>query len=1294
MEGKNKARVGLTLLIVGIMLLAMPMPYFGASETEKDYVSSVPMASTIYAGDYVFDFTRGEPSLAPSLMANQPNAGEVGNYIVHMTGPIPQIWADRISGTGAEIVTYVPNFAYQVRTTPEMARMLEKLPFVDWVGDYHPAYKISSAVTGNSISVSLFGNDIPRSSLDQVRGAINVIEESETEWGYVIRGDALTQASIEAIAANPYVQQISPIYIKELHDEMGMQISGGGLWQGDNDANHNTPYRVSGSFGSKFNQIAGATGAGITIGVADTGLGNGAIGNAGHPDFENRVIGGYSYDGLDFADGHGHGTHCAGLAAANGYAGTGTTYAGFGPYYVGMGIAYDANLYGVKIFSDAGAFIGPTDDGDILVRSYSGGARVSSNSWGAATGGDYIDSDSNYDMRVRDASTAAGNQQLSVLVSAGNSGSGTNTIGSPGNAKNVITVGGVQNYAPDGTSYGNTYGNSNNPDAMYASSSRGWTDDNRIKPDILTPGQNTLSTHSPNAPAGNLFGLYSADNRYEWCTGTSQSCPTAAGGAAAVNQWYQDTQGATPTPAMTKAILINTAKDIGTADIPNQNEGWGRMMLNTISDNPDYFYFMDAPAELTTGAYHEYKVSYIDNTKPMKFTVVWTDRYALDGAAVALINDLRVQVFAPLGQEYRGNAFSAGYTPQATNPIATFDTNSDGNDDRNNVECVYIPNTGLQTGLYTIRISGFNIVGDCDNDGANDQDYALVIYNAIDVTSQGTIDIEFPRYQREATVQVEVKDADLNTNTLVQTTTINLKSNAEPAGESVLLTETGGDTGIFRGTKTISATNSAGVLWVSAADVLTATYNDADDGTGSAAVVTDTAIVDGQISSASGLSVDWFGSATTTWIDEPFSNAVPPTGWQVSSTGTTGTWSQVATANAGGTSPEARFMYGSSGTGTSRLYCGPFDTTGRTQLDLQFRTMYDAYGTGVTVKVQTSSDAVTWADTGWSLVDRTTNLVASLITEPISTAEGAGSSSLYVAWVVDRNSYQLDYWFVDSVLMTSSGGSVTADNWLNWTKSGDDGAGANDITHYNIHRSSSSGGPWDATTIVNTVPAGTATWTDVAKGEPDGIIWYYVVRAVDSAGNIDANTNAVPEPGVIITPPYAISLTGKSANSWVFVSYPSGLSGAINTVLNDAAAGDGLTTWTVAKAWDNVAKKWLTYRVGGTANTLTNINNTMGVWLWITANGGDQQLTLSSYVANPAANTNIYLKTGWNLVGYPSATSRLASVTLPGVADRVSIWNAASPYFVDYTDKSLVTMSHGNAYWVRVTADATWVVAP
>jgi hypothetical protein len=174
--------------------------------------------------------------------------------------------------------------------------------------------------------------------------------------------------------------------------------------------------------------------------------------------------------------------------------------------------------------------------------------------------------------------------------------------------------------------------------------------------------------------------------------------------------------------------------------------------------------------------------------------------------------------------------------------------------------------------------------------------------------------------------------------------------------------------------------------------------------------------------------------------------------------------------------------------------------------------------------------------------------------------------------------------------------------------------------------------------------------------------------------------------------PYTISLTGKTASSWVFISFPSGLTGDIQTILNDATAGDGLTTWTVAK-WYNPqtpADPWKTYRVGGTANDMPTLTNAMGVWIWLTANGGDQKITLSSYVATPAS-TEITLYAGWNLVGYPSSTNRLASATLPGTADIVSVYSGSGLY-TDYTNLASVTMSHGNAYFVHVTATTPWIV--
>ena len=110
-------------------------------------------------------------------------------------------------------------------------------------------------------------------------------------------------------------------------------------------------------------------------------------------------------------------------------------------------------------------------------------------------------------------------------------------------------------------------------------------------------------------------------------------------------------------------------------------------------------------------------------------------------------------------------------------------------------------------------------------------------------------------------------------------------------------------------------------------------------------------------------------------------------------------------------------------------------------------------------------------------------------------------------------------------------------------------------------------------------------------------------------------------------------------------------------------------------------------------NDIPTLTNQMGVWLWITTNGGDQTLTLNSYAANPSSPVNINLYNGWNMVGYPSATSRAETATLPGPVDYVSVWQAASPYVANHAPGGSL-MAAGNAYWLHVTADCTWVVNP
>jgi hypothetical protein len=456
-------------------------------------------STTISVSSYNFDTAVGEPTLSLDFTAKESLSGVKGLYIVQFIGPVKEEWLSTLRQTGAEIVGYVPNFAYEVRMTPEICQVVEKFDCTQWIGVYEPAYKISPDLTGNEVTITLNGQDIPEDTLSGIRDMLVIRQEGAVDPdGYIFHGTLKSSEHLATIAAMPNVQFISPYVEPELHDEAGMQISGGYMWYNDPDNNVATPYRTSGTHGSYANQL-GWDGAGVTIGIADSGLGSGTTGNAGHVDFNGRVIGGIDLGATvnGWQDEMGHGTHCAGLMAADGFEGTGRTYAGYGPYYAGMGQAHESLIYAQQIFEGVSATGDiPADNGVMLTQGYTGGARVHSNSWGANTAGAYAASDEAYDTHVRDADTVtAGNQQMIVVCSAGNAGSATGTIGSPGNGKNVITVGSTQNYMPDSTSYGNTHttGAGSNPDLISSFSSRGWSDSGRIKPDVVAPGEWTLS---------------------------------------------------------------------------------------------------------------------------------------------------------------------------------------------------------------------------------------------------------------------------------------------------------------------------------------------------------------------------------------------------------------------------------------------------------------------------------------------------------------------------------------------------------------------------------------------------------------------------------------------------------------------------------------------------------------------------------------------------------------------------------------------------------------------------------
>src|SRR5262249_10882903 len=132
---------------------------------------------------------------------------------------------------------------------------------------------------------------------------------------------------------------------------------------------------------------------------------------------------------------------------------------------------------------------------------------------------------------------------------------------------------------------------SNNPNGLACFSSRGPTKDGRIKPEIVAPGTNIVSTRSRQPKASPLWGEYDAN--YVYAGGTSMATPLTAGAAAVVRQYLTQTRGiSAPTGAMIKATLMHTATDLFPGQYgmgagqelptqrPNIHEGYGRVNVD------------------------------------------------------------------------------------------------------------------------------------------------------------------------------------------------------------------------------------------------------------------------------------------------------------------------------------------------------------------------------------------------------------------------------------------------------------------------------------------------------------------------------------------------------------------------------------------------------------------------------------------------------------------------------------------------------------------------------------------
>jgi len=427
-------------------------------------------------------------------------------------------------------------------------------------------------------------------------GAVEIYRVQRVYNGIAIR---LPVNQIEAVRALENVRMIHALVPRTLDNAQSVpHIGAQELWAG-----------------------VGLTGAGIRIGIIDTGadylhVGLGGPGKgyeandttiildvAGFPN--QRVVGGYDFAGdlynpdpmssnysftpepdPDPMDCYGHGTHVTASAAGSGVTAAGKEYKGLydatlplESMRIGAGVAPHALIYALKVFGCAGSSnlvdqaidwaIDPNGDGN-----FGDHLDVINLSLGSAFG------------TVTDTTTIAAERAarigIIVVASAGNTGAAMFSVGSPGTGSRTISV--AASVVDHGDGLGDGLGVGSVTDTLAGFTARGVRiGDNALKPDLSAPGFEITSAY---AGSGNGMSVLS---------GTSMAAPMAAGAMVLLREMHPDWS-----VEELKALAMNTAmaavrseEDYTSALQPPMRAGAGRIALTTALSATTVAYNLD-----------------------------------------------------------------------------------------------------------------------------------------------------------------------------------------------------------------------------------------------------------------------------------------------------------------------------------------------------------------------------------------------------------------------------------------------------------------------------------------------------------------------------------------------------------------------------------------------------------------------------------------------------------------------------------------------------------------------------
>ncbi|AEI67500.1 S8 family serine peptidase [Corallococcus macrosporus] len=608
--------------------------------------------------------------------------------------PLPE-YTEAITRRGGKVLRFLTDHTFIVELDADAQQRVAELPYVRWVGPYHPEYRLEGvlrdALTGRAAplppqrySIMLGERGAARQRqvvalVERLGGRVDLVEPAG------LRVEAtLDAAQLQQVARSNAVQAID-------------------RWGGPGEKDMNAVREVGGA--NFIEQVAGFTGQGVRGEIFDTEL------RADHREWAVAPL----LHSADYGSAFNlHGTSCY----SNNFA-RGVDPLARGVIPSGQGIFFD--------YSEATQFGGSKSRYDInreltdpagpyravFQTSSVGSARVRTYTTLSAEVDDYL-------------------FRAPILSTQSQSNAGNQDSRPQAWAKNIVSVGGF--YHQDTAA--------RSDDRWSFSGSIGPAADGRIKPDLAFFYDSIRSASGSGTASYTEFG------------GTSSATPQTSGYFGLLFQmWHRgvwvgfggrsDVFESRPQMATAKALMINNAYRYNwpaggsNGDIDRYKQGWGTADVRRLYERAPKTSIIDETDPIRPLGARTYNVTVLPNETELNVTLVYTDPMGTVGAAQARVNDLSLRVTAPNGTTvyWGNNGLTAG----------NFSTAGGTSNTRDTVENVFIQNP--TAGRWTVEVLGDEIVQDAHAETPEvDADYGLVVSGGVivvgDVTGDGCVDAQ------------------------------------------------------------------------------------------------------------------------------------------------------------------------------------------------------------------------------------------------------------------------------------------------------------------------------------------------------------------------------------------------------------------------------------------------------------------------------------------------------------------------------------------------------------------------